>query len=273
MASHLSGTLAEPVVRYCQISALWIRASLAYPASFWMLTIGGFVIGGLDFVTIWIMFATIDSLGGFGLAEIGFLYGATGFGLALADMVVGRVERLGELVRLGKLDTMMVRPVPLLVQVCADEFALRRLSRIVQAVAVLSWACAYVDWTPARALVTVSMLVSGSVIFFCLFVSLACIQFWTADSSEAANAFTYGGNTITQYPLSVFPRELVRGLTLLVPIAFVSWYPALYVLGHPDPFGYPAWLQFASPLVAILFVAVTALAWRTGVRHYRSTGS
>ena len=45
------------------------------------------------------------------------------------------------MIRLGKLDQMMIRPVPLLVQVCADQFALRRLSRIAQAALVFAWAC------------------------------------------------------------------------------------------------------------------------------------
>ena len=88
----------------------------------------------------------------------------------------------------------------------------------------------------------------GSVIFFCLFVVFSCVQFWTSDASEFANAFTYGGNTITQYPLTVFPRELVKSLTFVLPLAFVNWYPCLYLLGRPDPFGLPSWLQFASPV-------------------------
>ena len=36
------------------------------------------------------MFSTVDSLGGFDLAEIAFLYGATGLGLGIADLFVGR---------------------------------------------------------------------------------------------------------------------------------------------------------------------------------------
>ena len=87
-------------------------------------------------------------------------------------------------------------------------------------------------------------------IFFAVFIGFACIQFWTIDSNEVANAFTYGGNTITQYPMTVFPKEIVKGLTFLLPLAFVNWYPALYVLDKPDPFGFPEWLQFASPLAA-----------------------
>ena len=91
------------------------------------------------------------------------------------------------------------------------------------------------------------MLVSGALVFFGLFVGFSCIQFWTTDATEFANAFTYGGATVTQYPLNIFPREVMVGLTFVIPVAFVNWYPCLYLLGRTDPFGTPEALQFASP--------------------------
>lgn len=269
MASPLIG----PITDFGRIASLWVRASMTYRASFWMLAVSSFLMTGLDFAGIWIIFDSVDSLGGFDLQEIGFLYGATGLGIAFADLIVGRVERLGQMIRMGRLDTMMTKPVPLLVQVCADEFALRRLARVLQSGAVFAWASAYVEWTPSRAATAVVMIACGSAIFFGLFISLACIQFWTSDSSEAANAFTYGGNTLTQFPMTVFPSELVKALTFVLPIAFVNWYPALYILGRDDPFGLPSWLQHAAPLAALATTIVTAIVWRAGVRHYRSTGS
>lgn len=265
--------MLDAAVDYGRIAGLWVRASMAYPASFAMMVVASFATTGLDFVAIWVLLRNVDDLGGFSLTEIGFLYGATGLGIAFADLAVGRVERLGQMIRLGRLDTMMTKPVPLLVQVCADEFAPRRFARVLQSGLVFAWAATYVDWSVPRALVTAEMLVSGSLIFFCLLVTLACVQFWTADSSEVANAFTYGGNQVTQFPMSVFPSEIVKALTFVLPIAFVNWYPALFVLGRDDPFGMPRALQFASPVAAALFLGVAALAWRTGVRHYRSTGS
>ena len=258
---------------YRAIASMWVRASLAYPLSFWTMTIGGGLITFLDFVGLWIMFHTIDSLGGFSLREIGLLYGATGIAIGVADLLIGSVERIGQHVRQGTLDTMMTRPVPLLVQVCADEFQPRRVSRILQALAVFAWAGWSVDWSPLRVLVAVGMVISGTVIFFCLFVVFSCLQFWTSDASETANAFTYGGNTITQYPLTVFPKELVKSLTFVLPIAFVNWYPCLFLLGRDDPFGLPGWLQFSSPVAAAVLVAISSLVWRAGVRHYSSTGS
>jgi ABC-2 type transport system permease protein len=269
----LAESWAFSVRSYADIAALWVRASFAYPTSFVLMTISGFLITGLDFVALWLMFTHLDNLGHFSLMEIALLYGASGVGLRVADLLIGSVERIGLYVRTGRLDQMLTKPVPLLVQICADDFSLRRFGQISQAVIVFGVACTQVDWTPLRLLVAVSMVISSGVIFFGLFVAFSCVQFWTTDASEFANAFTYGGNTITQYPLSIYPGELTKGLTFLMPIAFVNWYPCLYLLGRDDPFGLPAWLQFCSPVAAAVVLAGALLAWRTGVRHYTSTGS
>jgi ABC-2 type transport system permease protein len=62
-------------------------------------------------------------------------------------------------------------------------------------------------------------------------------------------------------------------LTFVVPVAFVNWYPALFILGRRDPFGLPAALQLSSPVAALVLCVLAAVAWRAGVRRYRSTGS
>jgi len=53
----------------------------------------------------------------------------------------------------------------------------------------------------------------------------------------------------------------------------VSYQPALALLGQADPLGLPAWAGFVSPLVALVAAGCAALVWRSGIRHYRSTGS
>lgn len=257
------------------LAGTWVRVSWSYRASFVMLLTGSVVVGAVDFAAILVLFGNVDALGGFGVAEVAFLYGATTIGLGVGDLFLGNVERLGQRIRLGSFDAMLVRPVGVFVQMCADEFALRRLGRVIQGAAVFAWSlgAVHVAWDPARVAVTASMLVCGGLIFASLFVLGATFQFVSADGSEVANAFTYGGGTLTQYPLSIYPGELVRTLTFAVPVAFVNWYPALFVLDRPDPFGLPAALQLASPVAAVVLCALAALAWRAGVRSYRSTGS
>ncbi|NYI77867.1 ABC-2 family transporter protein [Nocardioides panzhihuensis] len=265
--------VAHAVRSYWLIALLWIRAAMAYPVSFWTMLVGGVLITFLDFVAIWLMFTHVDTYGGFTLREIALLYGLTSIAFRIADMLVGSVEKIGRYVRSGDLDAMMTKPVPVLVQLCADRFELRRLGQIAQGLAVFAWAAPIVEWSPQRLAVLVLALVSGVVIYFCVFVIFSTIQFWTTDASEVASAFTYGGNTIMQYPMTIFPREVVRSLTYLLPLAFVNWYPCLFLLGRTDPFGSPDWFRFASPLAALVLVGVTTLVWRQGLRRYRSTGS
>ncbi len=117
------------------------------------------------------------------------------------------------------------------------------------------------------------MLAGGAWIFAALWVLTASWQFAVVDGRQAGNSVTYGGGYLTQYPLSVFGRDALRALTWVLPLAFVNWEPGLYVLGHPDPLGLPVVFRFASPAVAAVLSVLAALAWRTGVRRYRSTGS
>lgn len=260
---------------YWMIAGMWIRSTMAYRASFVMTTLGNFAMTFLDFVTIALMFSQVDALGGYSLSEVAFLYGLSGVSFGLADLAIGSMDRLGRRVRDGTLDTLLVRPVPVLAQIAADRFALRRLGRVTQGALVLGWALATVpvDWTPVKLLLMPVMLVSGAAIFCAVFVAGAAFQFLAQDASEVQNAFTYGGTTLLQYPPTVFAKELVRGVTFVLPLAFVNWLPATYVLGRPYPLGLPVWTAFMSPLVAVGCCALAGVAWRAGLRSYRSTGS
>ncbi|PJM94935.1 transporter [Streptomyces sp. CB01373] len=254
---------------------MWIRSTMAYRASFVMTTAGSFVANALDFVAIVLMFSRVDALGGYALPEIAFLYGLSATSFGLADLAIGSMDRLGRRVRDGTLDTLLVRPAPVLAQVAADRFALRRLGRVTQGALVLGWALARlnVDWTPLKLLLMPVMVISGCVIFCAVFVAGAAFQFVAQDASEVQNAFTYGGTTLLQYPPTVFAKELVRGVTFVLPLAFVNWLPALYVLGRPYPLDLPRWTAFTPPLVAVACCALAGAAWRVGLRSYRSTGN
>ncbi|OEV13867.1 transporter [Streptomyces nanshensis] len=260
---------------YCFIAAMWIRSTMAYRTSFVMMAAGSFVSSVLDFVAIMIMFSHVDSLAGFSLHEVALLYGMSATSLGLADLLLGSFDRVGTRVRDGTMDTMLVRPVPALAQVAADRFALRRLGRIGQALLVLGWALAGLRleggvWALPLLAVTV---LGGTAIFGSVFVLGGAFQFIAQDAAEVQNSFTYGGATLLEYPPTVFAKDVVRGVTFMIPLAFVNWLPALRLLGRDDPLGLPGWADFAGPAVAAGCCALAGLAWRAGLRAYRSTGS
>ncbi|MFF5971745.1 ABC transporter permease [Streptomyces sp. NPDC012769] len=260
---------------YRMVAAMWIRSTMTYRSSFALTLLSSFTVTFFDFVVILLMFGQVRGLGGFSFAEVAFLYGTAGTSFGLADLALGSLQRMGKRVRDGSLDTFLLRPAPVLAQVAADKFALRRLGRLAQGLLVLVWGLVLLDvaWTPVKVLLLPVMLLSGALIFAAVMVIGASALFWMLDAAEVTSSFTYGGNTLLQYPPTIFAQDLVRGVVFVVPLAFVNWLPALYVLGRPAPAGVPGWTAFASPLVAAACCAVAGWAWRAGLRSYRSTGS
>lgn len=258
---------------YLLLAGTWIRAVAQYPGSLAMLTAAQVATTSLDLVAILLIFTHTPRLGGFTLPEVMFLYGTATTSLSVADMLLGTAERLGEHIRTGTLDTLLVRPVSPLVQLATEDFSPRRMGKLAPALAALAVGLSRLD-VPARRLAVVPLMVAAGVwIFAALWVLAASWQFAVVDGRQASNSLTYGGGFVTQYPLSIFGRDALRGLTYGVPLAFVNWEPALYVLHRPDPLGLPVFFRFASPLVGLVLSVLAALAWRTGLRRYRSTGS
>jgi ABC-2 type transport system permease protein len=267
--------VVDPVRDYLLLVRMWSRAAWQYRTSLILLTLSQTVITAMDLAMVGVLFAHVDLLGGFELPEVLFLYGTSYVAFGTADLLLGTVDLLGQRIRDGSFDTMLIRPVSTLAQVAAEDFTPRRAAGLIQGVLVLGVSLPLVDvvWTPARIGMVLVMPVAGAVIFGSIRVIFASALFLINEATDFITAFTYGGNVLNQYPLTIYGREALRILVWVVPLAFVNWLPALFVLGRTDPFGLPAVLQFASPAVAVVLAVLASVAWRTGVRHYRSTGS
>ena len=73
-------------------------------------------------------------------------------------------------------------------------------------------------------------MITGTLIFGSIFVLGAAFQFIAIDAAEVANAFTYGGQQLTQYPLTIFGQDgpgghlrRTAGLRELLPGAVSCW--------------------------------------------------
>jgi ABC-2 type transport system permease protein len=267
--------VAELLFIYRRLTVARIRSDYQYRASFWLFTLGQFFITFFDFVAIAVIFGQVNELGGWSLSEVAFLYGITCVAFGLADMGISQVEDIADRIKLGTFDQLLIRPLSPLFQLAADDFALRRIGKVLQGAIVLVIAMSRlpVDWTPGRLLFVVITIISGAVIYGSVWVVTATISFFTVDSREVANAFTYGGNYMSQYPLPIYGVWLRRTLAFVIPLAFVSYFPAVGILGKHDPLGAPAAFHDAAPIVALLGIFVARAVWQFGIRHYRSTGS
>ena len=267
--------MADTLRVYGHLLRAQVRGYASYRTSFLIdLTTNGLV-PLFDVTAIVAMFQVTRTLGGFGPTEVLVMYGLSATSFALADLAVGNIERVQSYVRVGTLDAMLVRPLSVLGQLLATDFMVRRVTRVVTAAAILSIGLSTVSmhWTPVRLLFAVVAPVFGALFFAAVFVTTATVAFWWIDSGELGNSFTYGGRDFTAYPVTVYSGYLRWLFGFGLGFASVAYYPALALLGRPDPLGLPGWVAWASPLVSLLAVGMAAMAWRTGLRRYRSTGS
>lgn len=266
--------MADALALYGRLVGAHIRSQLQYRVSFALDVVGMFAISFLDFVVVLIIFSNVPRLGAFSVREVAFLYGASGLAFAFADIVVGHLDEFNERIRTGTFDLFLLRPRGTLFQVIASDFHLRRFGKAIQATIVLVYALVALDihWTVGRAVMVPLMVVCGTAIFVSVWLFMICIVFWAVEGRETANAFTYGGHLLTQYPIDIYASWLRRLLAYLIPMGFVAYFPALYVLDKTDPLGLPSFLRFSSPFVAVIAAVAAGAMWRFAVRHYRSAG-
>ncbi|HWS37796.1 MAG TPA: ABC-2 family transporter protein [Actinoplanes sp.] len=260
---------------YVALGAAQIRSAASYRTSFLVELFGNVGATVFDVLTVLVLFRATPAVGGFTLREAVVIVGFSSAGFALADLLVGNVDRLKTYVRAGTLDAVLVRPLPALPQLLLMDLPIRKTLRVVFGFVVLGVAIAAndVDWTVSRVLLVLLTPLAAGVFFGSIFVLSASLAFWWVDSGEIGSAFTYGGRDFTSYPISVYDSWFRNLFAYALGFGFIAYHPALTLLGRDDPLGLPAWTGFLSPLAALGAATVAAVVWRSGIRHYRSTGS
>lgn len=262
---------------YRRLIGVQIRSQMMYRVSFFMELLGTGLITLLEYASLALVFSRFDSLGGWSLGQVAFLYGLAELSFGIMDLVFSGFDpgNFGLQVRRGAFDQIMLRPLNITLQILGSEFALRRIGKIVVSILIFITALnlAPIAWTPPKVSLTILAVISQVFFFGGLFIIGATITFWTVESIEAINIFTYGGNYMISHPMHIFPDVLRRFFTFIIPAAFLNYYPAMYILEIPDPTGMPGWAAFLAPSAGIFLFAIALTFWRFGINHYQSTGT
>ena len=270
--------LADNWQLYRRLVGAQVRSQMQYRLSFIFDLIAQVIGNIVDFAAVAVFFTRAPSIGGWSLGEVGLLFGLSTISFSLADMLAGGFDYAyfgPTMVQRGGFDQVLVRPVSAFLQVLASVFVIRRLGRLAQGVLILGIALTLIDvsWTPAKIVYAVVVAASGILFFMGLFIFGSGVSFWTVESLESMNVVTYGGQAMTSYPMHIYQEWLRSIFMFVIPMAFVNYYPALWLLDKPDPLGGPAWLAFLSPIVCLAVFGVGVRMWWFGVDRYTSTGS
>lgn len=261
---------AGPLKLYSHYVSVQIRCAMEHKASFFMMAVGQFLVSFNVFLGVYFMFCRFSGVAGFTYSQVLLCFGIVLMQFSLAECVARGFDTFHNIVRKGEFDRVMVRPRGLILQVLGSRFELTRFGRMLQAAVMFAWGVrgSGIRWTPDKVITVVFMLFGGTAVFFGVFLVYAALCFFTLDGLEFINVLTDGAREFGKYPVSIYGKWVLRLCTVAVPYALVQYYPLLYLLDRrTEP-----WWVFV-PLLAFWFLIPCGLLWKTGVRHYQSSGS
>jgi ABC-2 type transport system permease protein len=261
--------MREALALYGRYVAISLRAQLVYRATFVLKTVGHLFVTAIEFFGIWALFSRFGTLGGWSLRDVALIYGCADVAFAITNGMGRGFDKLGSILKAGDFDRMLLRPRSVVLQLLGYELQLMRIGRLSQGLVVLVWAGTALAWTPATVLLLIASIIGTTCTFFGLVVLQATSAFWTIETLEVWNAFTYGGNYAAEYPMAIYQRWFQRFFTVVIPLALTSYYPARAILGR-DEIGA---IHVLGPLAGVAFLAVSLAAFQIGVRHHASTGT
>ena len=212
---------------YLRLISVQIKSQLQYPASFFFdVTINGLSVF-IYFISFALIFQRFQSIGGWSIGEVAFLWGIAEVSFGVMDMIFSGFDDgyFSGMVRQGGFDQLLLRPVNVSLQVLGSNFVLRRLGRILEGCVIFAFSVSLVTvhWTAFKILYLGIVLASQVLFFGGFFIIGATLTFWTIQPIEAINIFTYGGNEMITYPMHIYPEWMRRFFTFVIPAIFLNY--------------------------------------------------
>lgn len=257
---------------YIKYFSIQLRSMMQYKTSFFLTVIGQAMTTVFSFLSMYFLFNRFGSIKGYTFSEVLLCFSTIFMSFSLAECFGRGFDSFAGIISNGEFDRIMVRPRNEILQVIGSRIELSRMGRLLEALVVFIYAIVNgtVKWNYSKIITLFLMIFGGTFLFIALFVIYAAICFFTTEGLEFMNIFTDGGRELAQYPLDIYKTFVRKFFTYIVPLAFINYYPFLYIIGKNK--GYSIFYML-SPLISFLFIIPSFLFWKFGVFHYKSTGS
>jgi ABC-2 type transport system permease protein len=183
-------------------------------------------------------------------------------------------EMLSPMIQSGGFDEVLTKPLNPLLYMSCSTFCYGYFSHVTLSVViiVICFIKLGIVVTPVKILFLVLTALSGALIQGAAFLFTSVPSFWLTRNNGLRNIM-WISKYYVEYPLSIYNKAVQVILTLIIPYAFVNFYPAQYFLGKHDFLMFHPVFQYLSPVVGIILFAGACRFWNIGLRHYKSTGS
>lgn len=262
--------------RYLEIYTIMLRNSLIREMSFkanfilWMLVEVLWFCGQIVFFSI--IFGQVDQLGDWSKWEVVLLVGTHQIVAQLFQaFFFMNISNIPELVRTGKLDSLLVLPVDSQFAVSSKQFGLDSILNALLGgvVVIVSLVQLQVVPTITSVLLYLVALGFGVAIHYSIMLALAAVSFWIVRAQGLVYGY-FNFLQIARYPDVIFPRVFRFVFGWVIPVIIVANIPARLLIKPLDaPIGLMFHLVFAGGVALLL----SRIFWRFALRRYSSASS
>lgn len=269
----------ETLRHYTSVTLLCARLSLQrqleYPLFLinWLLMIPLQYLSGI--LLLKVLVGRFQPLEGWGFPEIAFLYGLALISHGMQVFLFIPIWGIENFITGGFFDRMLVRPMNVFFQVLVRYVNLIGCVDMLPGVIIFGYGCWKTGfvWSAANILKLLLVLAGATLLRAGVYTIAGSTAFWTMRSRPLIDVAQETMHRTGFYPLTIYPAFLQWLFTLILPIGFISFYPAAEFLGKEEGMLIPAAMAFATPLVGLAFFAVAIGVFNWGLRQYESSGS
>ena len=262
--------------RYLEIWGIMLRNSLIRELSFkanfilWMIVEVLWFAGQIVFFGI--IFGQVDKIGDWSKWEVILLVGTHQMIAQLFQaFFFVNVSNIPELVRTGRLDSLLALPIDSQFAVSTKQFGLDSVFNALLGGVVVIVALSKLQVTPSLGMVALYLvaLCFGVAVHYSIMLSLAAVSFWIVRAQGLVYGY-FNFLHIARYPDVIFPRLFRFIFGWIIPVVIVANIPARLLI---KPLDQPAWLMLHLIVAGSIAFIGARLFWRFALRHYSSASS
>uniref|UniRef100_E6PI10 ABC transporter permease n=1 Tax=mine drainage metagenome TaxID=410659 RepID=E6PI10_9ZZZZ len=260
---------------YLQYWKINLLTMAEYRADFFMWFGFTVVYHGSALAALAVTMLRFPSMNGWSLREMFFLYALWMTAHELHNALFFNVVSVPEYIREGRFDRFFVRPFDTLFQVLTVP-SRTFPDGLILGIVTLSIATnvAGIHDTALTILTIAAVICGGAGIDLGISLFVAALSFWLIRVDTLRWIVMSLEQDFTRYPISIYTRGVRIVLAYVLPFAFMNYFPASYFLGkHDTAFGLSPEVGLLTPLIGLLWTALSYAFWNVGLRHYQGTGS
>ena len=229
----------------------------------------------VTFMNITILLERIDCLDGWNYKEILLLWILNVLSYGFSGMFVYTgCKQLENHIQRGTFDYFLTKPLNAFWYYMMKNINITFIFHMCFSIIILMWIMISlnIEYSLTKIIGIIFFIACAICIQSCIMVIFALPAFWVIKSNSLVNTTIYGLRNFNTYPMSIYSKSVRGILTFVIPYAFVSYYPSIYILDKHSNL-LEGYLLAVELLVTVILISISIILWRIGIKRYSSTGN